>query len=195
MTGLKPLVRRTTPLRRCDSRACRRSCGGAAAVPRSLDDLAELADRIVLDEDRPDGAWSASRRRCSTDSAFSDLRWARLTRWRTLMAQFFDIPGVRDAQRAVHGSAHRCPRRDCRPASSRLADVVAVASARTSTSTLSRAMPSRRSRRFASETGSQDWRCGWRAAALPRIVRWPSSRAPAGLARRVPAADQRLTDA
>ena len=68
----------------------------------TLDGLAELADRIVLDYDRPatassddtaDPIWS----RAATlfdDCAFSDLRWARLTQWRALMAHFFDIPEV-----------------------------------------------------------------------------------------------------
>jgi glucose-6-phosphate dehydrogenase assembly protein OpcA len=71
--------------------------------PDTLDGLAELADRIVLDYDRPepvsldddspDPIWA----RAATlfeDSAFSDLRWARLTQWRALMAHFFDIPEV-----------------------------------------------------------------------------------------------------
>lgn len=68
----------------------------------TLDGLAELADRIVLDYDRSatassddtaDPIWS----RAATlfdDCAFSDLRWARLTQWRALMAHFFDIPEV-----------------------------------------------------------------------------------------------------
>jgi glucose-6-phosphate dehydrogenase assembly protein OpcA len=39
--------------------------------------------------------------RCAVEkfdkTAFSDLRWTRLTRWRALMAQFFDIDEVRQA--------------------------------------------------------------------------------------------------
>ena len=61
--------------------------------PDTLDGLAGLADRIVLDDDQPEPIWS----RAATlfeDSAFSDLRWARLTQWRALMAHFFDIPEV-----------------------------------------------------------------------------------------------------
>ena len=63
-----------------------------------LDGLADLADRIVLDEAEPERGW---RRAVSLfdSSAFSDLRWARLTQWRALMAQFFDIPEVRAASR------------------------------------------------------------------------------------------------
>ena len=70
--------------------------------PETLDDLAELADRIVLDEDDPDAAW---RRAVGLfeDSAFTDVRWARLTQWRALMAQFFDIPEVRDASAQFTG--------------------------------------------------------------------------------------------
>jgi glucose-6-phosphate dehydrogenase assembly protein OpcA len=65
-------------------------CGGRLDT---LDGIADLADRIVLDEERPQEGW----RRAATlfeDSAFSDLRWARLTQWRALMAHFFDIPEV-----------------------------------------------------------------------------------------------------
>jgi glucose-6-phosphate dehydrogenase assembly protein OpcA len=64
--------------------------------PETLDELADLADRIVLDDDEPETIW----RRAVTlfdDSAFSDLRWAHLTQWRALMAHFFDIPEVRSA--------------------------------------------------------------------------------------------------
>ena len=61
-----------------------------------LAELAELADRTVLDDPEPETIWA----RATTlfeDSAFSDLRWARLTQWRALMAQFFDIPEVQAA--------------------------------------------------------------------------------------------------
>jgi glucose-6-phosphate dehydrogenase assembly protein OpcA len=61
--------------------------------PDTLDGLAELADRIVLDDDAPEPIWSRAAG-LFEDSAFSDLRWARLTQWRALMAQFFDIPEV-----------------------------------------------------------------------------------------------------
>jgi glucose-6-phosphate dehydrogenase assembly protein OpcA len=75
--------------------------------PDTLDGLAELADRIVLDDEDAEGIWT----RAVTlfdDSAFSDLRWARLTQWRALMAHFFDIPEVLAASRQfsrleVHG--------------------------------------------------------------------------------------------
>ena len=69
--------------------------GGAEDL---LDGLADLADRIVLDEEEPERGW---RRAVGLfdSSAFSDLRWARLTQWRALMAQFFDIPEVRAASR------------------------------------------------------------------------------------------------
>jgi glucose-6-phosphate dehydrogenase assembly protein OpcA len=70
--------------------------GGA---PEMLDDLVELADRLVLDEADPFPLW----RRALTlreRTAFSDVRWTKLTRWRSLMAQFFDIPGVRERMRS-----------------------------------------------------------------------------------------------
>jgi len=64
--------------------------------PEMLAELAELADRTVLDDPEPETIWA----RATTlfeDSTFSDLRWARLTQWRALMAQFFDIPEVQAA--------------------------------------------------------------------------------------------------
>lgn len=63
--------------------------GGAEA----LDGLAKLADRLVLDAEDPLDGW----RRVSAlveRTAVSDLRWARLTRWRALLAHFFDVPEV-----------------------------------------------------------------------------------------------------
>jgi glucose-6-phosphate dehydrogenase assembly protein OpcA len=63
--------------------------------PGMLEDLADLADRMILDDQEPLGVW-----RRAADlferSTFSDLRWTRLTRWRALMAHFFDNPEIRD---------------------------------------------------------------------------------------------------
>jgi glucose-6-phosphate dehydrogenase assembly protein OpcA len=67
--------------------------GGSGGLLR---DLADLADRLVLDESDPFASWKQALQLIDR-TAFSDLRWARLTRWRTLMANFFDIPRVRDA--------------------------------------------------------------------------------------------------
>lgn len=86
--------------------------GGAA--PESLDELADLADRLVLDAADPSEAW----RRVATLAehvAVSDLRWTRLTRWRALMAHFFDIPEVRAVAPGFHqlrikGSDAHCAR-------------------------------------------------------------------------------------
>ncbi|HET9481489.1 MAG TPA: OpcA/G6PD domain-containing protein [Candidatus Polarisedimenticolia bacterium] len=64
--------------------------------PGVLEGLTHLADRVVLDDEEPMSAW----RRAAAlfdRAAFSDLTWTRLTRWRTLMANFFDIPEVRAA--------------------------------------------------------------------------------------------------
>jgi glucose-6-phosphate dehydrogenase assembly protein OpcA len=69
--------------------------GGSSEL---LEGLAELADRIVLDEAQPESGWKRAVGLFG-DSAFSDLRWARLTQWRALMAHFFDIPEVRAASR------------------------------------------------------------------------------------------------
>jgi glucose-6-phosphate dehydrogenase assembly protein OpcA len=62
----------------------------------TLDGLANLADRIVLDADPPEPAWQRALGLVER-TAFSDLRWTRLTRWRTLTAQFFDVPELRGA--------------------------------------------------------------------------------------------------
>lgn len=62
--------------------------------PETLDALADLADRVVLDEAQPDQIWARAVRLFEA-SAFSDLRWARLTKWRALTAHFYDIPEMR----------------------------------------------------------------------------------------------------
>ena len=67
--------------------------GGSTEV---LANLVKLADRVVLDADPPEPGWACAVERFDR-AAFSDIRWTRLTRWRALMAQFFDLPEVRDA--------------------------------------------------------------------------------------------------
>jgi len=67
--------------------------GGAV---QNLEGLAKLADRLVLDAEDPRESWAAVES-LAQRTAVSDLRWTRLTRWRALMAHFFDIADVRDA--------------------------------------------------------------------------------------------------
>ncbi len=62
----------------------------------TLSGLAALSDRLVLDVEDPGEVWP-SVERLAERTAVSDLRWTRLTRWRALMAHFFDIPDVRAA--------------------------------------------------------------------------------------------------
>lgn len=65
---------------------------------RRLDDLVKLADRFIVDSadfaraDRtlPEVASLAHR-----SVGITDLNWARLTQWRELVAQFFDVPAWR----------------------------------------------------------------------------------------------------
>lgn len=60
----------------------------------ALDDLANLADRLVLDTVEPDAVWA----RADTlfeHTALTDLRWTGLTRWRAAVAHLFDLPHVR----------------------------------------------------------------------------------------------------
>jgi hypothetical protein len=61
----------------------------------SLDGLANLADRLVLDAVEPDAVWA----RADTlfeRTALTDLRWTSLTRWRSALAHLFDLPQVRE---------------------------------------------------------------------------------------------------
>jgi glucose-6-phosphate dehydrogenase assembly protein OpcA len=62
----------------------------------TLGRLAELSDRLILDGEDPRPEWACAGALLER-TAFSDLRWTRLTRWRALMAHFFDIPEVRAA--------------------------------------------------------------------------------------------------
>ena len=61
-----------------------------------LPELAELVDRLVLDSEGVHDVWPLIPR-LSELTLVSDLRWTRLTRWRSLMAQLFDIPEVSQA--------------------------------------------------------------------------------------------------
>ena len=60
---------------------------------KDIEGLATLADRLVLDAEDPRDVWK-SIENLARRTSVSDLRWARLTRWRALMAHFFDIPEV-----------------------------------------------------------------------------------------------------
>lgn len=60
---------------------------------KDIEGLATLADRLVLDAEDPRDVWQSIESLAQRTSV-SDLRWARLTRWRALMAHFFDIPEV-----------------------------------------------------------------------------------------------------
>ena len=55
--------------------------------------VAALADRLVLDAEDPGEVWTRAPS-LVPETAVSDLRWTRLTRWRALMANFFDLPHV-----------------------------------------------------------------------------------------------------
>lgn len=61
-----------------------------------LGEIARLVDRIVLDVPDPALSWEQARK-LRDHTSFSDVRWTRLTRWRSLMAQFFDLPDLRSA--------------------------------------------------------------------------------------------------
>ena len=74
----------------------------------ALQDLAALADRLVLDTENPDDVWGHVDA-LTAHTAVTDLRWARLTRWRAVLAHLFDLPHVRAALpqlREVAVSAH-----------------------------------------------------------------------------------------
>lgn len=59
-----------------------------------LRELAVLVDRLVLDVENPTALWQHVPA-ITEVTAVSDLRWARLTRWRDLLAQYFDLPELR----------------------------------------------------------------------------------------------------
>lgn len=63
-------------------------CGGPE---ETLDGIASLADRVVLDAGTD--VWPRAAALLDR-TAFSDLRWTKLTRWRALMSHFFDMPNV-----------------------------------------------------------------------------------------------------
>lgn len=60
----------------------------------NLDDLAGLADRMILDAEDPMPVWSQAAR-LFEQTALTDLRWTQLTRWRSAIAHLFDLPQVR----------------------------------------------------------------------------------------------------
>jgi glucose-6-phosphate dehydrogenase assembly protein OpcA len=70
-----------------------------AGDPGRLPGLAALVDRVVMDLEEPAAGWTVVADIAPLASV-SDLRWARLTRWRELIAQFFDMPEVRDSRAA-----------------------------------------------------------------------------------------------
>jgi hypothetical protein len=70
----------------------------------ALDDLADLADRFILDVEQPDEVWQHAAGLFER-TALTDLRWAALTRWRAALAHLFDMPQVRAGApsiRALH---------------------------------------------------------------------------------------------
>lgn len=68
--------------------------GSLSARPEALAAVATLVDRLVLDTADPARDWPAAVPLLER-TALGDLRWTRLTRWRSLTAQFFDMPEVR----------------------------------------------------------------------------------------------------
>ena len=64
--------------------------------PEGLAGVASLADRVILDAPDPWPLW-ARIPPLFEQTAFTDVRWARLTRWRAALAHFFDLPRVQAA--------------------------------------------------------------------------------------------------
>lgn len=65
--------------------------------PDVLPGLAVLADRLVLDAEDPVRVWRMVPE-LAEHAAITDVRWSRLTRWRALTAQFFDMESVAAAE-------------------------------------------------------------------------------------------------
>jgi glucose-6-phosphate dehydrogenase assembly protein OpcA len=73
---------------------------------RHLDDLVTLADRFIIDSAdfaRPDHTLPEVARLARHRVAITDLNWARLTHWRELIAQFFDVPAWRPFLEGITG--------------------------------------------------------------------------------------------
>jgi len=73
---------------------------------RHFNDLVDLADRLIVDSAdfaRPDRTLPEIARLVRHRSAVTDLNWARLTAWRELVAQFFDVPAWRPFLDAITG--------------------------------------------------------------------------------------------
>ena len=77
--------------------------GGPADI---LANLIRLADRVVLDADPP-GLVGSARWSASSGPRSASVRWTRLTRWRALMAQFFDLPEVQAEAASFTRLSHR----------------------------------------------------------------------------------------
>ena len=63
----------------------------------ALNDLAGLADRMILDAPDPIDGWRQANHLLER-TALTDLRWTRLTRWRSAVAHLFDLPPVRQGR-------------------------------------------------------------------------------------------------
>ena len=70
--------------------------------PEGLDGVASLADRVVLDADDPWPLWALTPP-LFEHTVLTDIRWARLTRWRAALAHFFDLPAVREISTTFSG--------------------------------------------------------------------------------------------
>jgi glucose-6-phosphate dehydrogenase assembly protein OpcA len=70
-----------------------------AGDPRILPEVAALVDRLVIDVADPSACWPYVPEIARLTSV-SELRWARLTRWRDLFAQFFDLPEIASSRDA-----------------------------------------------------------------------------------------------
>jgi glucose-6-phosphate dehydrogenase assembly protein OpcA len=78
---------------------------------RLLPDLAALVDCLILDAEDPRESWKLVPQ-LARSTQVGDLRWTALTRCRSLIAQFFDVPAVQAAigsftkTRIVAGDVH-----------------------------------------------------------------------------------------
>lgn len=73
---------------------------------RHFDDLVSLADRLIVDSAdfaRPERTLPEIARLGRRSVGITDLNWARLTPWRELVAQFFDVPAWRPSLAGITG--------------------------------------------------------------------------------------------
>jgi hypothetical protein len=78
----------------------------------ALMEVTRLADRLVLDTDDPEALWKHAEPLLK-QTALTDIRWTRLTRWRAVLAHLFDLPQLIPALGSFGGVVIEANDRPC----------------------------------------------------------------------------------